>query len=107
MFLRQYKIQAIRFVSLAGVIVFFAGCTLGQKQEAEGPVFYPPLPNSPYIQHLRSFTALKDIGGGGAFAEFVLGKESNEALVNKPYGVAIYQGHGHPPHISIYSAGNR
>ncbi|MDH5181096.1 MAG: hypothetical protein OEZ39_10690 [Gammaproteobacteria bacterium] len=73
------------------LLVLATGCT-GPGVREGSPVFYPPLPNPPRIQHLRSFTALKDLGGGGGFAEFVLGKESNEALINKPYGVAMHNG---------------
>ena len=73
------------------IILSVSGCATGPDR-GSGPVFYPPLPNSPRIQHLRSFSSIKDLGGGGAFAEFILGKESNEALINKPYGVAIHDG---------------
>lgn len=73
------------------VLILVSGCATGPERD-QGPVFYPPLPNPPRIQHLRSFTSIKDLGGGSAFAEFVLGRESNEALINKPYGVAIHKG---------------
>lgn len=81
----------IKFLFVVILVVGISACATGPKG-SDGPVFYPPLPNSPRIQHLRSITSLKDIGGGSAFAEFVLGNESNEALVNKPYGVAASKG---------------
>lgn len=77
--------------ALVGMALLISACT-GPGVREGGPVFYPPLPNPPRIQHLVSLTALKDLGGGGGFAEFVLGKESNEALVSKPYGVAMSKG---------------
>jgi DNA-binding beta-propeller fold protein YncE len=63
-------------------------------QDAAGPIFYPSLPNPPRIQYLTSFTQARDAGGQlGGFAEFVLGKESeDEGVVKKPYGVAIHDG---------------
>ena len=72
-----------------GILV--SACASG-PQKSEGPVFYPPLPNPPRIQHLHSITSLKDIGGGSALADFVMGKEIDEALVIKPYGLAVQKG---------------
>lgn len=80
-----------RFISFT-IIVFLTACATPPQRQPGDPVFYPPLPNSPRLQHLVSITALKDIGGGSAMAAFVLGKEPDEALVNKPYGVAIHEG---------------
>lgn len=73
------------------VLLLLSGCASGPQRDTT-PVFYPPLPNPPHIQHLHSFTSIKDLGGGSAFAEFILGRESNEALISKPYGVAIHGG---------------
>lgn len=81
----------LRFTSLF-VIIFLSACAAGPERKPGDPVFYPPLPNPPRLQHLVSITTLKDIGGGSPFAAFVLGKEPNEALVTKPYGVAVHQG---------------
>lgn len=86
-FTSKYKIvQAVLLICA----VILSGCASG-PDKVSGPVFFPAEPNPPFIQHLRSITAMKDLGGGSAFAEFVLGKESNEALVNKPYGIAVHQ----------------
>lgn len=84
-------VSCIKYPLLALLILLLvSACATGPKDS--GPVFYPPLPNPPRLQHLRSITSLKDIGGGSAFAEFVLGRESSESLVSKPYGVAVHQG---------------
>ncbi len=84
--LRSYKKQV-----LAVLAILVSACATGPKGSG-GPVFYPPMPNPPRIQHLKSITSLKDIGGGSALAEFVLGQEVDEALVNKPYGLAVEKG---------------
>ena len=73
------------------LLLLASACTSTPERQA-GPVFYPALPNPPRIQHLHSISSLKDIGGGSAFAEFVMGTDLNEALVKKPYGVAVYKG---------------
>jgi len=57
-------------------------------------VFYPPLPNPPRIQYLKSFSEARDAGEQpSAFAEFVVGKEAGESeIIKKPYGAALYEG---------------
>jgi len=85
------SMRLAQFVAAFIGALLLTACASGPEQK-QGPVFYPPLPNSPRIQHLHSITALKDIGAGSAFAEFVLGKEANEGLVNKPYGIATQKG---------------
>lgn len=81
-----------RWLSL-GLCLFLSACAVGPQVDEGGPIFYPPLPNPPRLQHLVSISTLKDLGKESAFLEFVLGKETdNEALVTKPYGVAMYQG---------------
>jgi len=71
------------------------GCaTATPRKEARGPVFYPPLPNAPRIQHLASFSTAADLAKPqSGFAEFVVGKDPKEKYsVKKPYGVGISQG---------------
>ncbi|HHC73114.1 MAG TPA: hypothetical protein ENK54_09480 [Thiotrichales bacterium] len=75
-----------------------AGCgtTETRPPEAEKPsaLFYPPLPNPPRIQYLTSFSKESDIAvKKDGFAKFVLGeKEQSEREIEKPYGVALYDG---------------
>jgi DNA-binding beta-propeller fold protein YncE len=75
-------------------LLLIAGCAGVPAPQATGPVFYPSLPNPPRIQYLTSFTQARDAGGRlGGFAEFVLGKESDDdGAVKKPYGVAVHDG---------------
>ena len=68
----------------------FSGC--GSKGQQSGPpVFYPPQPNPPRLQFLRSFTSKKDLKRKSGFEKFVLGEEKGVVLI-KPYGVAMYNG---------------
>jgi len=56
------------------------------------PTFFPPLPETPRIQFLQSFSAEEDVTGRiTAFDEFLLG-ESESPQIAKPYGVDIHMG---------------
>jgi sugar lactone lactonase YvrE/TolA-binding protein len=57
-------------------------------------VFFPPLPEMPRLQFLKSFSGADDLGGatGGGFQRFVLGEPQTEQDISKPYGVAIHDG---------------
>ena len=49
------------------------------------------MPALPRVQYLTSFSGLKDIERQSAFNRFVMG-EKQDVKVDKPYGVAIYDG---------------
>lgn len=73
--------------------ISLVSCATGPQGEKGGPIFYPPLPNPPRLQHLVSISTIKDLGKDNQLLDFVLGKETGtDALVTKPYGIAIYQG---------------
>lgn len=57
-------------------------------------IFYPPPPNFPRIQFLRSYSSELDAANEqSGFRDFVFGGVDKEIqLVVKPYGLAIYQG---------------
>lgn len=74
-------------------VFILVGCSTTPKEQESGPVFYPPLPNPPRIQHLLSLTTFNDfVKSKSSFSDFILGTESTESLVKKPYGVALFQG---------------
>lgn len=75
-------------------MLLLAGCATTGERAARGPVFYPPLPNPPRIQYLRTFSEARDAGDKpSAFAEFIAGKEAGESeTIKKPYGAAIHEG---------------
>lgn len=58
-----------------------------------GPLFYPPLPNSPRIQYLTTIASERDLAvSKDSFADFIVGKEKAAQRLTQPYGVALYQG---------------
>lgn len=74
-------------------VSILTGCSLSPKEEKLGPVFYPALPNPPRIQHLVSLTTLNDLKvSKSIFTDFILGEQSTESLVTKPYGIALFNG---------------
>lgn len=75
---------------LGAAALFAASCASGPKK-SETAVFFPPAPELPRVQYLTSFTGSKDIEEQGAFDKFVVG-EKQDVKVDKPYGVAIYDG---------------
>ena len=74
-------------------ILLLSSCAAPPDKVNVGPVFYPPLPNSPRIQFLTSFATLRDLTDTSVFSDFLLGKErTSQSLVKKPYGVALADG---------------
>jgi DNA-binding beta-propeller fold protein YncE len=81
-----------RRVFLSLLVLFISGCA-GAPKQAAGPIFYPPLPNPPRVQYLKSFSTERDLGKSSDFSDFILGKDTDaERLINKPYGVALADG---------------
>lgn len=76
------------------LIFSLAGCATAPKSNDAGPLFYPPLPNPPRIQFLKTFSKRSDLGkSSSALANFIVGSEEKSVdLINKPYGVAMYDG---------------
>lgn len=85
----QYLWQPIILMPL-----LLLGCSTAPTQKDSGPIFYPPLPNPPRIQFLKTFTNRSDISrSSSTLAKFIAGDENTgTSLVNKPYGVAIFDG---------------
>ena len=73
-----------------------AGCATVNTNApvASGPVFYPPLPNAPRIQHLTTIASERDLNplAAGGFAQFILGDEPGGQQLRQPYGVAMFDG---------------
>ena len=88
---------AIRLLLLS--ILFFAilsGCKTApvtEKTATRPPVFFPPLPNSPRIQYLATFSSANDLKPpASGFFDFIVGQEKNVPSVSKPYGTAMHDG---------------
>ena len=71
-----------------------AGCA---AVPAETPkperAFYPPPPQPPRIQHLATFSGERDFAPpAGGFAQFILGEDRTSQRLERPYGVAMFEG---------------
>ncbi len=57
-------------------------------------MFFPPLPEVPRLQFLKSFSGPDDLDAAraGGFQRFVLGDPETEQGISKPYGMAIHDG---------------
>ncbi|MHC4394271.1 MAG: 6-bladed beta-propeller [Planctomycetota bacterium] len=58
------------------------------------PVFFPPAPDKPRLQFLKSFSNLDDLGAAGmsTFEKFVLGEPEMQKGIQKPFGIAMFEG---------------
>lgn len=80
-------------LTLIAVIFIMAGCAAPPKKAEHSPVFYPDPPELPRIQYLTSYTGSKDIEPEkSGFEKFVTGEADRARRLDKPYGVAIYEG---------------
>jgi len=89
----SYRGLALAIVVLATCI--FLGCQPGVvEQQRPEPVFFPPLPEKPRLQFLKSFSGPDDLGAvtTSSFEKFVLGEPEKKESISTPYGVAIFDG---------------
>jgi len=86
--------KVLRFAGLAALLFVIAGCATTQPTaEKQAAVFFPPPPNLPRVQFLKSYDGAKDIEAKkSAFETFVTGEKESRRILDKPYGIAIYQG---------------
>ena len=77
---------------LSAMLIIVTGCAAPVKK-AEEIVFYPPPPEHPRIQFLVSLSGAEDLGAAkSTFDKFVTGGRDDTRKLDKPYGVAIYNG---------------
>jgi DNA-binding beta-propeller fold protein YncE len=80
------------------VVAVAAGCATTPGKEAgdkaKSAVFYPPPPEPPRVQYLKSYSSAADVGEvRSGFAEFIAGADPKKAqTVEKAYGSAIHGG---------------
>ena len=75
------------------ILIFLSGCATAPPSVKESLVFYPGPPDPPRIQYLRSFSGSDDVEPhSSAFAKFVTGGREKITVIDKPYGIAGYQG---------------
>jgi len=87
--------RGLALVLAVGAALVFAGCQTAEiEREKPEPIFYPPPPEMPRLQFLKSFSGPEDLGGsaGGGFQRFVLGDTQAERAISKPYGMGIHDG---------------
>ena len=89
--------QVIKSFSYTILFLWFFAMLSACSMFAEKPntnVFYPPQPTPPRVQFLTTYSSPNDLlTEDSSLSQFVLGKESAEdAIINKPYGVAIHDG---------------
>jgi len=73
----------------------FGGCRSPQKESAAvHPVFFPPAPEKPRLQFLKSFGGAADLGAAGpsGLEKFVLGEAEQKEGITTPYGLALFDG---------------
>lgn len=87
-----------RGLALAAAILatcVFLGCQSGMvEQQRPEPVFFPPRPEKPRLQFLKSFSGPDDLGAvtTSSFEKFILGEPEKKDSISTPYGVAIFDG---------------
>jgi len=87
--------KSLTLISAVWMVCVFSGCQSTEiKQEILEPVFFPPPPERPRLQFLKSFSGPEDLGvaGPSAFEKFVLGEPETKDGIATPYGVAIFEG---------------
>lgn len=95
----EFMFRRLAMLALVGLVAsaWLSGCASGvppaaQKSADTGPVFYPPAPAKPRIQHLASFQGEDDFDAErSTLAKFVAGDGRRQSLVTL-YGVAIAGG---------------
>jgi len=77
--------------AFATLVLLLTACAGSAQKVKDVPMFFPPAPELPRLQYLTSFSGSKDVESQSAFNRFVVG-EKQETRLDKPYGVAIYDG---------------
>ena len=75
-----------------GAALLLGACATSAKKDGSAFVYFPPPPDEPRLQFLRSFSSGKGLGGSGTFTEFLVGKETGNFPIAKPYGLAAAPG---------------
>jgi hypothetical protein len=81
-----------RLLSFALILIILSSCA--KPPEVKEPtVFFPSPPEPPRVQFLKSYRSSRDIEPPkSAFWSFITGGKDRTIVLDKPYGVAMYQG---------------
>ena len=85
----------LAYITVILAICLLSGCRSAKIQPQQPkPVFFPPPPEKPRLQFLKSFSGPEDLGAvkTSAFEKFIVGEPEREEGIKIPYGVAIYEG---------------
>lgn len=82
-----------RIIVFISLVLLLWGCASPVQEQKMPCVFFPEPPDPPRIQFLTSFTGAKDVEPEkSAFERFITGEGNDLRRLDKPYGVAIYEG---------------
>jgi len=76
-------------------VCLFAGCRSANIQEHKlKPIFFPPPPETPRLQFLKSFSGPEDLGvvTKSTLERFIAGEPEKVEGIKTPYGAAIFEG---------------
>ena len=99
--LHRTAFATVLIMALVVALGLAAGCAAprpeGEPADNGQAVFYPPPPAEPHLQYLAHFASATDVSPGagetGGLREWLFGQEgAAEQVVNKPYGLAIFEG---------------
>ena len=92
---KSVLINRLAIIAVMSNVCLFAGCRSANIREQElKPVFFPPPPETPRLQFLKSFSGPEDLGPvtTSAFEKFIVGEPDRVKGIKTPYGVAIFEG---------------
>ncbi|MHC4322896.1 MAG: 6-bladed beta-propeller [Planctomycetota bacterium] len=92
---KSVLINRLALIAVIWNICLFAGCRSANIGEQElKPVFFPPAPETPRLQFLKSFSGPEDLGPvkTSAFEKFIAGEPDRVEGIITPYGIAIFEG---------------
>ena len=92
---KSVLINRLALVVVIWIICLFTGCRSANIRERElKPVFFPPAPETPRLQFLKSFSGPEDLGAAtpSTFEMFIAGEPDRVEGIKTPYGVAISEG---------------
>jgi DNA-binding beta-propeller fold protein YncE len=98
--MRTYKSVLLDYLVFFGVIwttCLFTGCRSAEVEQPvyDKPVFFPPPPEVPRLQFLKSFSGPEDLGARattGDLERFVIGEPEAIEGITSPYGMALFEG---------------
>ncbi len=92
---KSVLINRLAFIAVIWNICLFTGCRSANIREQElKPIFFPPAPETPRLQFLKSFSGPEDLGvvTQSTFEKFIAGEPEKTEGIKTPYGVAIFEG---------------